>query len=106
VATEIYGANDIMAEKKLRGQFKALQDSEYAALPVCIAKTQYSLSTDPNLRGRPRNFDVPLRDVKVYAGAGFLVVLTGEILTMPGLPAVPAAEAIDIDENGRIIGLF
>jgi formate--tetrahydrofolate ligase len=91
VATEIYGANDIMGDKKLRDKFKALQDSEYASMPVCVAKTQYSLSTDPNLRGRPRNFDVPVRDIKLFAGAGFLVVMTGEILTMPGLPAVPAA---------------
>jgi formate--tetrahydrofolate ligase len=106
VAQEIYGAEDIMADKKLRDRFKALQDTEYAKLPVCVAKTQYSLSTDPNLRGRPRHFDVPVRDLKLCAGAGFLVVLTGEVMTMPGLPAVPAAESIDIDEAGRITGLF
>jgi len=106
VAREIYGANDIMAEKKLRDKFKALQETEYAKMPVCIAKTQYSLSTDPNLRGRPRAFDVPLREIKLCAGAGFVVVLTGEIMTMPGLPAVPAAECIDVDDQGRITGLF
>ena len=106
VATEIYGADDIMAEKKLRDRFKVMQETEYAKMPVCIAKTQYSLSTDPNLRGRPRKFDVPLRDIKLFAGAGFVVVLTGEILTMPGLPAVPAAEAFDIDEKGQTVGLF
>ena len=71
-----------------------------------MAKTQYSLSTDPGLKGRPKNFDVPLRDVMVSAGAGFVVVLTGDIMTMPGLPKVPAAESIDIDENGKIVGLF
>jgi len=106
VATEIYGANDVMGDKKLREKFKVLQDSEYASMPVCIAKTQYSLSSDPNLRGRPRNFDVPMRDIKLYAGAGFLVVMTGEIMTMPGLPSVPSAEAIDIDESGQTVGLF
>ena len=71
-----------------------------------MAKTQYSLSTDPLLVGRPKNFDVPLRDVRVAAGAGFVVVLTGEIMTMPGLPKIPAAEAIDIDEDGQVVGLF
>jgi formate--tetrahydrofolate ligase len=73
---------------------------------VCIAKTQYSLSTDPGLKGHPKNFDVPLRDVHVAAGAGFVVVLTGDILTMPGLPKQPAAETIDINEKGEIVGLF
>ena len=106
VAREIYGANDIMADKKLRDRFKVLQDTEYATMPVCIAKTQYSLSTDPHLRGRPRNFDVPLREIRLCGGAGFIVVLTGEIMTMPGLPAVPAAEMIDVDDSGRITGLF
>jgi formate--tetrahydrofolate ligase len=71
-----------------------------------MAKTQYSLSTDPLLVGRPKNFDVPLRDVTVAAGAGFVVVLTGDIMTMPGLPKTPAAETIDIDEKGEIVGLF
>ena len=106
VAREIYGANDIMADKKLRDRFKILQDTEYATMPVCIAKTQYSLSTDPNLKGRPRNFDVPLREIRLCGGAGFVVVYTGEIMTMPGLPAVPAAEMIDVDDSGMITGLF
>ena len=75
-------------------------------LPVCMAKTQYSFSTDPALKGRPRDFDVPIRDVELRAGAGFVLVLTGDILTMPGLPRVPAAEAIDVDADGRIVGLF
>ncbi|MBN2579598.1 MAG: formate--tetrahydrofolate ligase [Pirellulales bacterium] len=106
VCREIYGATDVLADKKLREKFHALQDAGYGHLPVCIAKTQYSLSTDPLLVGRPKNFDVPLRDVMLASGAGFVVVLTGDIMTMPGLPKVPAAEAIDIDENGQIVGLF
>jgi formate--tetrahydrofolate ligase len=106
ICREIYGATDVLADKKLRDKFHALQDAGFGHLPVCIAKTQYSLSTDPLLVGRPKNFDVTLRDVMPSAGAGFVVVLTGDIMTMPGLPKVPAAEAIDIDENGEIVGLF
>ncbi len=106
IAQEIYGANDIMGDKKLRDKFKRIQDAGYGDLPICMAKTQYSLSTDPGLRGRPRGFDVPIRDVEVAAAAGFVVVLTGDIMTMPGLPRKPAAEVIDIDEEGRIVGLF
>ncbi len=105
VAQRIYGANDIMADAKVRQKFKALEEIGYGALPVCLAKTQYSFSTDPGLRGRPRNFDVPIRDVRVSAGAGFVVVITGDIMTMPGLPKDPAAEIIDIDDEGRITGL-
>ena len=105
VAQRIYGANDIMADVKVRQKFKALEENGYGALPVCLAKTQYSFSTDPGLRGRPRNFDVPIRDVRVSAGAGFVVVITGDIMTMPGLPKAPAAEIIDIDDEGRITGL-
>jgi formate--tetrahydrofolate ligase len=106
IAREIYGAVDILADKKLRDKFKDLQAKGYGHLPVCIAKTQYSLSTDPGLRGRPRKFDLPLRDIKLSAGAGFLVVLTGDIMTMPGLPKIPAAEGIDVNENGETVGLF
>jgi formate--tetrahydrofolate ligase len=105
VAQRIYGANDIMADVKVRQKFKSLEENGHGALPVCLAKTQYSFSTDPGLRGRPRHFDVPIRDVTVSAGAGFVVVLTGDIMTMPGLPKVPAAEIIDIDDQGRITGL-
>ena len=90
----------------MRDKFKRIQDAGYGDLPICMAKTQYSLSTDPGLRGRPRGFDVPIRDVEVAAAAGFVVVLTGDIMTMPGLPRKPAAEVIDIDEEGRIVGLF
>ncbi len=106
ICREIYGATDVLADKALRDKFQMLQESGFGELPICMAKTQYSLSTDPGLKGRPRKFDVPLRDVRVAAGAGFVVVLTGDIMTMPGLPRVPAAEAIDIDENGQIVGLF
>lgn len=106
VAREIYGADDITGDKKLRDQFKKLEEQGYGHLPVCIAKTQYSLSTDPKLRGRPHHFDVPVRAVRLSAGAGFIVVLTGDIVTMPGLPRVPAAEAIDLDDSGQITGLF
>ncbi|MGW8258286.1 MAG: formate--tetrahydrofolate ligase, partial [Thermoguttaceae bacterium] len=106
ICREIYGATDVLADKKLRDKFQALQDAGYGELPICMAKTQYSFSTDPLLLGHPKKFDVPLRDVMVDAGAGFVVVLTGEILTMPGLPKKPAAELIDINEKGEIVGLF
>ena len=106
VAQEIYGADDIIGDKLLRGKFRRLEEQGYGHLPVCIAKTQYSLSTDPSLKGRPRGFDVPVRDVKVSAGAGFVVVSTGDIMTMPGLPKTPSAESIDIDDQGQITGLF
>jgi formate--tetrahydrofolate ligase len=106
ICREIYGATDVLADKKLRDKFQALQDAGFGKLPICMAKTQYSFSTDPALKGRPTRFDVPLRDVMVSAGAGFVVVLTGEIMTMPGLPKVPAAESIDINEQGEVVGLF
>ena len=106
VAQEIYGADDIIGDTQLRGKFRRLEEEGYGHLPVCMAKTQYSLSTDPGLKGRPRGFNVPVRDVKVSAGAGFVVVSTGDILTMPGLPKTPSAESIDIDDQGQITGLF
>ena len=106
VAQEIYGADDIIGDKLLRGKFRRLEEEGYGHLPVCIAKTQYSLSTDPGLKGRPRGFNIPVRDVKVSAGAGFVVVSTGDIMTMPGLPKTPSAESIDIDDQGQITGLF
>jgi formate--tetrahydrofolate ligase len=105
IAQRVYGANDIMADTKVRNKFKALEEAGHGRLPVCLAKTQYSFSTDPLLRGRPKHFDVVVRDVTVSAGAGFVVVLTGDIMTMPGLPKVPAAEVIDIDDDGNVIGL-
>ncbi|MDR1958174.1 MAG: formate--tetrahydrofolate ligase [Planctomycetaceae bacterium] len=106
VARRIYGADHILADKKTREKFEHLEKLGFGNLPVCIAKTQYSLSADPSLRCVPKNFDVPVRDVKVSAGAGFVVVLTGEIMTMPGLSRSPAAERIDIDEYGQTAGLF
>lgn len=106
ICREIYGATDVLADKKLRDEFQTLQDSGFGELPICMAKTQYSFSTDPLLKGRPKKFDVPLRGVKVCAGAGFVVVLTGDIMTMPGLPKIPAAESIDINEREEIVGLF
>ena len=106
ICREIYGATDVLADKSLRQKFQTLQDSGFGEFPICMAKTQYSLSTDPGLKGRPKKFDVPLRDVRVSAGAGFVVVLTGDIMTMPGLPKVPAAEAIDINQSGETMGLF
>ncbi len=106
ICREVYGATDVLADKKLRDEFQALQNNGFGNLPICMAKTQYSFSTDPLLKGRPKKFDVPLRGVKVCAGAGFVVVLTGDIMTMPGLPKVPSAERIDVDSTGRISGLF
>jgi formate--tetrahydrofolate ligase len=106
ICREIYGATDVLADKKLRKKFRDLQSAGFGDLPICMAKTQYSLSTDPGLKGRPKKFDVPLRGVRVSAGAGFVVVLTGDIMTMPGLPKKPAAEMIDINDQEEIIGLF
>jgi formate--tetrahydrofolate ligase len=106
ICREIYGATDVLADKRLRAKIQQFQDAGYGNLPICMAKTQYSLSTDPGLIGRPTRFDVPLRDARISAGAGFLVVLAGDIMTMPGLPKVPAAEQIDIDDEGNVVGLF
>ncbi len=106
VAREVYGADDIIADKKVRTQFKDLQDGGFGNFPVCIAKTQYSFSTDPNLKGAPSGHVVPVRKVRVSAGAEFLVVVCGDIMTMPGLPRTPAANSINVDDSGNIVGLF
>ena len=106
VATKIYGATSVSYEKAAENTLKRLTDLGFGNLPVCMAKTQYSLSDDPSLLGRPENFDMHVRDVYVSAGAGFVVVLTGNILTMPGLPKHPAALDIDVNDEGRIVGLF
>ena len=106
VCQKIYGANEILGDQKLRNRVQQLQDAGYGHLPICMAKTQYSFSTDPSLKGRPEDFDVPLREVRLSAGAGFIVVLAGDVMTMPGLPKKPAAEVIDINEKGEIVGLF
>ena len=106
VATEIYGADGIVFTPGAERDLEHARRLGYDRLPVCIAKTQYSLSDDPKKLGRPMDFKITVRSIHVSAGAGFLVCLTGNVMTMPGLPAHPAAEDIDVDENGRIIGLF
>ncbi len=106
IAQNIYGAEDIIADKKVRNQFKKLEDDGFGSYPVCMAKTQYSFSTDPLLMGAPTGHEVPIREVRLSAGAEFVVVVCGEIMTMPGLPRVPAAEAIGLDDNNEIAGLF
>jgi len=106
IATSIYGASDIIADKKVRNKFKKLEDDGYGNYPICMAKTQYSFSTDPLLMGAPSGHEVPIREVRLCAGAEFVVVICGEIMTMPGLPRKPASESIGIDENKNIEGLF
>jgi formate--tetrahydrofolate ligase len=106
IATRIYRADEAVADKKIRDQLHAWDKEGYGHFPVCMAKTQYSFSTDPNLRGAPTGHVVPVREVRLAAGAGFIVVITGEIMTMPGLPKVPSAEAIHLDEYGQVEGLF
>jgi formate--tetrahydrofolate ligase len=106
IATRIYGASDITASSAVRAQIRRLQDEGYGGYPVCVAKTQYSFSTDPRLRGAPTGHSVDIREVRLAAGARFIVLVCGDIMTMPGLPAVPAAMSIDVDETGRIVGLF
>jgi len=106
IAQSIYGASDIIADKKVRMQFKKLEDDGFGKYPICMAKTQYSFSTDPLLMGAPSNHDVPIREVRLSAGAEFIVVVCGEIMTMPGLPKKPAAENINVDGKGLIQGLF
>ncbi len=106
VVKKVYGGDGISVLPAAKKQIAALEAMGYANLPVCMAKTQYSFSDDPTKLGAPENFTVTIKNVKISAGAGFIVVLTGDIMTMPGLPKVPAAEKIDVDENGRISGLF
>jgi formate--tetrahydrofolate ligase len=106
IATRIYHADGVDLVGSAPKQLKQLEELGYGNLPICMAKTQYSFSDDPNKLGAPKDFRVSVRNLKVSAGAGFIVALTGEIMTMPGLPKVPAAEKIDVDENGVITGLF
>jgi formate--tetrahydrofolate ligase len=106
IAVKIYGADDIIADKKVRQQIADYEAAGYGELPVCMAKTQYSFSTDPSLKGAPSGHVVPVREVRLSAGAGFLVVVCGEIMTMPGLPRAPAANTIFLNEDGQIEGLF
>ncbi len=106
IAKKIYRADDVIADQPILDQLKAWEDAGYGDLPVCIAKTQYSFSTDPNLRGAPTGHSIPIREVRLSAGAGFIVAVCGAIMTMPGLPRVPAAEVIKLNDGGEIEGLF
>ncbi|MGO9201559.1 MAG: formate--tetrahydrofolate ligase [Limisphaerales bacterium] len=106
IARKIYGADDVVAEGRTAEKLRSFEEAGFGQLPICVAKTQYSFSAMPSLRGRPRGFTVPLRDARLSAGPGFVVVSSGDIMTMPGLPKVPAAEAMDVDANGHTVGLF
>jgi len=106
IAKKIYGAAEVTADTKVRAQLRLLQEQGYGHYPVCIAKTQYSFSTDPQLRGAPSGHALNIREVRLAAGAEFVVLVCGDILTMPGLPAQPSSSAIDVDDDGRVVGLF
>ena len=106
IATNIYGADGVIYTAQAQKALAEIEKLDTANLPVCVAKTQYSLSDNPALLGKPQNFNITVRDVRLSNGAGFVVVYTGDIMTMPGLPKVPAAEKIDVDTNGKITGLF
>ena len=106
IAKELYGASEVIADTKIREQLKNFQDNGYQKLPICIAKTQYSFSTDPSLKGAPTGHVLPIREVRLSSGAEFIVVVCGAIMTMPGLPRVPAADSIKINEKGETEGLF
>ncbi|UCH17588.1 MAG: formate--tetrahydrofolate ligase [Burkholderiales bacterium] len=106
VATKLYGASEVTADTKVRAALRKLADDGYGSLPVCVAKTPYSFSTDPLLRGAPSNHVLNIREVRLAAGAEFVILICGDIMTMPGLPREPAAKRIDIDDNGRVVGLF
>jgi formate--tetrahydrofolate ligase len=106
VATKIYGAADVTADGKVRAQIHKLEEDGYGRYPVCVAKTQSSFSTDPSLRGAPSGHVVNVREVRLAAGAQFVVMICGDIMTMPGLPKVPSAEKIDLTDDGKVVGLF
>jgi formate--tetrahydrofolate ligase len=106
IVREVYRATDIVMDAKVKGQFDELEKAGYGHLPVCVAKTQYTFSTDPNQRGAPTGHTIPVRELRLSAGAGFIVVICGEVMTMPGLPKVPSAEKIFIGATGNIEGLF
>jgi len=106
IARRIYHAGEVIADKSVREQLRAWEAEGYGHFPICMAKTQYSFSTDPNLRGAPTGHTLPIREVRLSAGAGFIVVICGEIMTMPGLPKVPSAETIRLDKDGLVVGLF
>jgi formate--tetrahydrofolate ligase len=106
IAKTIYGASDVVADKLVRDQFKNFESLGYGNFPICMAKTQYSFSTDPNLKGAPKGHVVPIREIRLAAGAEFIVVVTGDVMTMPGLPKIPAANSIKLDVKSEIMGLF
>ena len=106
IAKEIYGAKGIECDDKVKEQVNIIEKSGFGKFPVCIAKTQYSFSTDPKLKGAPSGHTLPIREVRLSSGAGFVVVICGSIMTMPGLPKVPAAESIKLNKKGEIEGLF
>ena len=106
ICKRVYHAAGVKLTPEAKKQAKRLAELGFGGLPICMAKTQYSFSDNQNLRGAPEGFTVTVRNLKVSAGAGFIVALTGDIMTMPGLPKEPAAEKIDVDEDGRIVGLF
>ena len=106
IAKEIYRANEVIADTKIRDQLKSFEEAGYGELPICVAKTQYSFSTDPNLKGAPTGHSLPIREIRLSSGAEFIVVVCGAIMTMPGLPRVPAADSIKLNKKGEIEGLF
>ena len=106
IAKELYRAKDISVDKAVRDQLANFEAMGYGKAPVCIAKTQYSFTTNPDLKGAPVDHIIPIREVRLSAGAEFVVVICGEIMTMPGLPKVPAADMIDVGSDGKIVGLF
>lgn len=106
IATEIYGASEVVFTKKAETSLQAIAALGGDTLPVCVAKTQYSLSDDPTLLGRPEGFKITIKDLRLSNGAGFVVAYAGDIMIMPGLPKVPAANKIDVDNNGVVSGLF
>jgi len=106
VATKIYGAADVTADSKVRAQIRRLQEEGYGHYPICIAKTQYSFSTDPQLRAAPSGHMINIREVRLAAGAEFVVMVCGDVMTMPGLPKMPSAEKIDLTDDGKVVGLF
>ena len=106
IATSLYGAQDIIGDKTVRDRFHEFEKMGFGKYPVCMAKTQYSFSTDPNLKGAPSNHVVPIREIRLSAGAEFIVVICGEVMTMPGLPRVPSANHIKLNEKGEVEGLF
>jgi formate--tetrahydrofolate ligase len=106
IAKNIYHADGVVADSKIRDQLKLWEEQGYGKLPICMAKTQYSFTTDPSRRGAPTGHSVPVREVRLSAGAGFVVVVCGEVMTMPGLPRAPAAQTIRLNDDGEIEGLF